>query len=265
MNRISAPILVLSLAASSLPAAAAKISRSDLKAVLDNNPELVFDVIQDHPKEFMAVFQKAYQTEMMRQREKQSQEDQKKTAEAIKHPLQPEIHSWSMTEGNPKAKYTLVEYSDFQCPYCSRAEETVDALRAKYGNDMRLVYKNNPLPMHPNAMPAAEWFYAAALQSRPKAWKLHDAFFKHQSELGEDFYKKTAKTLGLDVAKLEKDAQSSKVKDRIEQDMAEAKKFGLMGTPGFLINGVPVAGAYPLDYFVNLIGKIDAARAGNKS
>ncbi len=265
MKKLSAPIVGLALAVWSLPAAAAKISRADLKAVLDDNPDLIFNVIQDHPKEFMAVFQKAYQQEMMRQREQQAEEEKKKTAEAIKHPLQPAINSWSLIEGNPKAKYTLVEYSDFQCPYCSRAEQTVDALRAKYGNDMRLIYKNNPLPMHPNAMPAAEWFYAAALQSRKKAWKLHDAFFKHQTELGEDFYKKTAKTLGLDVAKLEKDAQSSKVKDRIAQDMAEAKKFGLMGTPGFLINGVPVAGAYPLDYFVELIGKIDAARAGNKS
>ncbi len=265
MKRISSMIIGLAFAASSLPAAAAKISRADLKTVLDNNPELIFNVIQDHPKEFMAVFQKAYQNEMMRQREQQAEEEKKKTAEAIKHPLHPDVHSWSMTEGNPKAKYTLVEYSDFQCPYCSRAEQTVDALRAKYGPDMRLIYKNNPLPMHPNAMPAAEWFYAAALQDQKKAWKLHDLLFAHQQELGEDFYVKSAKQLGLDVSRLRKDAIGSLVNSRIKEDMAEAKKFGLMGTPGFLINGVPVAGAYPVDYFVNLIDKIDAARVGNKS
>ncbi len=265
MKKISALLAGVILSASGLSAAAASISKKDLKAVLDKNPEIVFDLIRDHPKEFMEVFQKAYQQEMMRQQQEREEEQKQKTAEAIKNPYKPVIHSWSLTEGNPDAKYTLIEYSDFQCPYCSRAEQTVDALRAKYGNDLRLVYKNNPLPMHPNAMPAAEWFYAAALQNKKKAWKLHDEFFKHQSELGEDFYKKTAKALGLDVAKLAKDARSSKVKDRIAQDQAEAKKFGLMGTPGFLINGVPVAGAYPLPYFVDLINKIDATRAGNKS
>src|SRR5438067_1171444 len=86
---------------------------------------------------------------------------------------------------------------------------------------------------------------AAAIQSPEKAWRFHDLLFENQDKLGTAFFKKTAKDLGLDAERCEKDADSQPVKDRIAADMAEAGKFGFNGTPGFLLNGIPVNGAYP--------------------
>ena len=120
--------------------------------------------------------------------------------------------------------------------------------------------------MHPNAMPAAQWFEAATLQNPEKAWAFHDKLFENQDKLGDEFFEATAKSLGLNVDKLKKDMQSQEVKDAIAADTKEAESFGFDGTPGFLINGVPVHGAYPPEYFDQMIQKIDAAgKAGKKS
>ena len=112
------------------------------------------------------------------------------------------------------------------------------------------------MAIHPNALPAAKWFEAVAIQSPEKSWLFHDTMFKNQSSLGEDFYKKTVKGLGLDVEKAAKDAQSQAVADKIEADTKEAKEFGFTGTPGFLINGVPLRGAYPPEEFDKIIKRL---------
>ena len=110
-------------------------------------------------------------------------------------------------------------------------------------------------------MPAAQWMEAAALQSPEKAWQFHDALFTNQDKLGVDFFKETAKSLGLDVAKCEADAEGKVVKARIAADMEEAQKFGFSGTPGFLLNGIPVKGAYPITYFEEIIKRLESAKA----
>jgi protein-disulfide isomerase len=110
-------------------------------------------------------------------------------------------------------------------------------------------------------MPAAQWLEAVSIQSPEKAWKFHDILFENQDKLGVDFFKKTAKDLGVDVERCEQDAESQAVKDRIAADVEEAKKYGFNGTPGFLLNGIPVKGAYPVEYFEDIIKKLDATNA----
>src|SRR5690606_4225630 len=120
-------------------------------------------------------------------------------------------------------------------------------LLKKYEGKICFVYKHLPLGFHPNAMLASQYYEALRLQDPEKAWKFHDRIYQEQGKLrnGESFLKAIAKELKVDMARLAKDIKSEAVQVRIDQDMEEAAKFGFQGTPGFLINGVPVKGAYP--------------------
>ena len=238
--------------------AAAKAAADDsLKKELDAHPQALLDFIRDHRQEVFEIVSQAAQEENDKRRKDEEEQEKKDFEDSFKSPKKPVLPDVSRIRGNKDAKYTLVEYSDFQCPYCGRGYQTVEALRKKYGNDLRFVYKDLPLPMHPQALPAAKWFEAAALQSPEKAWELHDKMFQNQQALGDDFFKKTAKELGLDVKKLEADAASQKVMDKIQADEDEAHSYGFQGTPGFLLNGIPVKGAYPVDYFEMIIQRLD--------
>src|SRR5581483_4276397 len=109
----------------------------------------------------------------------------------------------SPVKGNNTAKVTIVQFSDFQCPFCSRVEPTITDLEKDYGKDVRVVWKNNPLPFHPNALPAAEAAMAAAEQG--KFWEMHDKIFADQQHLDAATYEKYAGELGLNMNKF-KDA-----------------------------------------------------------
>ncbi len=170
--------------------------------------------------------------------------------EALAHPLSPSIDDSSHVLGSPSASLTLVEYSDFQCPYCAKAADTVAALRAQYGNRLRFVFKPVALTnIHPQALLAAQYFEAASLQSPAKAWQFYDALFANQDKFGGDFFEAEARGLGLDMARLDQDVQGPVVEARLAADEREFHGFGFTGTPSFLLNGAPIVGAWPLSYF----------------
>lgn len=177
--------------------------------------------------------------------------------------LAPDVSANSHSRGPQDAPVVVVEYSDFQCPYCGPTTPQgrlggygiEQALRNKYGDRIRLVYKEMPLTMHPMAMPAARYFEAAWLQSPERAWQLHDRIFENQARLSDDFIKQAAGDLGLDVGRLAQDASGAAVQDKIDADMAEAGRLGIIGTPGFIINGYPIKGAFPIDYFEKAIDR----------
>ena len=127
--------------------------------------------------------------------------------------------------GPAAAKVTIVEFSDFECPFCNRSEPTVKGVLKKYGKDVALVWMNQPLPFHANAMGAAMAFQAAARQSHDKAWALHDKMYDNFKTLGKPEIEKYAAEVGLNVAKLKKDWDDPKIKDEVEQD----KKAGTAG------------------------------------
>lgn len=159
--------------------------------------------------------------------------------------------------GSSQAAYTLVEYSDFQCPFCRQGSRTVEELRRKYGKRLRHVYKHLPMPNHASAMPAARCFEAAKRQSPEKAWVFYQKFFAYQSRLGEAFCREIAEGAGLDYEQLKKDAAGALIRRRIDADIAEAKKFGFDGTPSYLLNGIPVLGYYPVEHFDELIESLE--------
>jgi protein-disulfide isomerase len=158
--------------------------------------------------------------------------------------------------GKRDAPVTIVQYSDFQCPYCSRVEPTMDQVKQTYGPDkVRIVWKNNPLPFHQNAKPAAEAAQGAfALGGNDAFWKWHDTAFKNQGALGPDSYPKWAQDAGVkDVAAYKAGLDSHKWADKVEADLNAGKAAGVQGTPAFFINGVFINGAQPFDNFKKTI------------
>jgi protein-disulfide isomerase len=239
-------------------AQAGDITRDELANALRRNPDVLIDAIRANRKAIFDIVNQTGIEEQARIQKEAADAAQKAYEDTFKNPLKPAIDASTRVRGTIDAKYTLVEYADFQCPYCATGYKTVEELRAKHGSNLRFVFKHLPLPFHPEAMPAARWFEAIAIQSPEKAWKFHDILFENQDKLGVEFYRKTAKALGVDVKRCELDAASQVVRERIAADMAEAQKFGFEGTPGFLINGVPVKGAYPVAHFEDVIKKLNA-------
>lgn len=137
--------------------------------------------------------------------------------------------------GPPDARITLVEFSDFECPYCSVAVKEVRAIMAAYPKDIRLIYKQFPLPMHPHAPMAAEASLAAAEQG--KFWELHDLMFANFRKLSRDNLLLWAKQIGLDVEKFKSEIDSGKFRNTVKKDESDGETAGVYGTPAFFING----------------------------
>ena len=233
-------------------------SAKQIKDAVEKDPSIVFVAIEKYPDQFIEVVNKAAQDAQRKSQEKSIAEEQKKRDEEFANPLKPVIEDGRVIFGPKDAKVTIVEYSDFECPYCGKGYQTIKQVRSEYPKDVRIVFKNLPLDFHPQAMPAAKYFEAVAKQSPEKAEKFHDTIFENQGELrakGEEFLKTTAKKLGVDMKKLEKDVKDESIMKSIAADMEEAKKFNFSGTPGFLINGVSLRGAYPFPEFKAIIDR----------
>lgn len=232
--------------------------KEQMTKILKDDPKVLTEAIEKHPAEFIEALQKAAKNAQEEMGKKREEEEKKKLEESFDKPLVAEIRKDEAVRGPAEAAITLVEYSDFECPFCSRGYDTVQALMKKYDGKIRFIYKHLPLSFHEQAMITARYFEAVRLQDAKKAFAFHDEIFKNQKKLknGEAFLQATAKQVGADMAKLKKDLNSDAVSARIEQDQKEAGKFGMQGTPGFLLNGIPVRGAYPVEYFVNLVDEL---------
>ena len=158
-----------------------------------------------------------------------------------------------MTKGSKNSPVTLIEYSDYECPYCARAEATIKDVLDEYGSKIYFVYKDFPLPFHNNAQKAAEASRCALEQN--KYWEYHDALFKNQQSLDTNSLKTYAKSLGLDEAKFSECLDSNKYTEKVKQDMEEGQSKGVTGTPTFFVNGNMLVGAQPFDAFKEIIDK----------
>jgi len=235
------------------------VGKDALKKTIEENPEIITNMIEKHPKKFLDAVNKAVENARSAQRKDQAKKEDEALEDEFKNPKKPEVSdSRVLLAGSKSAPITIIEYSDFQCPYCTKGFEVMNSVKAKYGDKVRIVYKHLPLDFHPQAEPAARYFEAIALQSHSKAKKFHDMIFQNQGDLKSgktDFLNGLVKKVGANLSKVLKDIESSKVKSIVEKDMSEARKFGFSGTPGFLVNGVSVKGAYPLSHFEKLIDR----------
>jgi len=156
--------------------------------------------------------------------------------------------------GPADALVTIVEFSDFQCPFCARVEPTLRALHERYGDDLRIVWRNNPLPFHQNARPAAVLAMEAFEQGGDEAfWRVHDLLFENQREL--DNIDALARRAGISMIKFQRALARSTHDAAIDADIAHAQQLGASGTPAFFINGRNLRGAQPLEVFTAAVDR----------
>ena len=166
-------------------------------------------------------------------------------------PMRTQVADNGPARGPASAPVTIVEFSDFQCPYCGRLIPTLEQVKAKYGDKVRIVFRQFPLPMHPNAQKAAEASLCANDQG--KFWEMHDAMFKNQQELAVDNLKSKAAALGLNADAFNKCLDSGKYVTKIQEDQKAGSAAGVNGTPAMFINGRFVNGAVPLEQITSVI------------
>ncbi|MDT9338585.1 DsbA family protein [Trichodesmium erythraeum 21-75] len=222
---------------------------------LTNNPikpeleQQVLQIIRDHPEVIIESVQ-AYQQEQQQEKEA----SQQKTLQQFKNNPQEQIGE-SPTFGSTAQKIVLFEFSDFQCPFCAKAQENLKEFMDKHQDRVTLVFKHLPLTnIHPQANPAAKAAWAA--QQQGKFWEYHDALFEQQDRLGEELYLEVANNLGLNIDKFNSDRQSEAASISIETDIQLAKKIGVSGTPFFVMNGETFSGAVKLSQIEETFAKV---------
>jgi protein-disulfide isomerase len=156
-------------------------------------------------------------------------------------------------KGSGSAKVTIVEFSDFQCPFCGKGADVVNLINKKYGNKVKIAFKQFPLPMHKDAPLTSEASMCVYEQNKDKFWKFHDLAFKNQDKLDSESLIKHAKTSGADEKKFKECLDSHKYKSYVEKDMAYGEKLGVRSTPTFFVNGQLISGAQDISVFSELI------------
>src|SRR6185369_528289 len=168
----------------------------------------------------------------------------------------PPVPAGSPWKGGKDAKVVIQQWSDYQCPFCSRVEPTVNEVQKTYGDKVKIVWRDKPLPMHPDAPLAAEAAKEALKQKGPDGfWKMHDKMFANQQKIKREDLEGYAKEIGLDEAKFKAALDSHVHKAAIDADDKAGSDLGISGTPAFLINGYYVSGAQPYQKFKKLIDR----------
>lgn len=234
--------------------------KDDVRDILKNNPSIIIDVINENPTIFIEALQNASKKAQALSASQREEAEKRKFDAAFSNPLKPVIRKDEAIRGKRGAPITIVEYSDFQCPYCVRGNDTVKALMKKYKDKIQFVYKHLPLSFHSEAKRTAQYYEAIRMQSTKLAFKFHDNVFADISKLrsGEKALKSFAKKTGVNMKKLAQTLKNkmSVINARIQEDINEASKFNFQGTPGFLVNGIPVKGAYPIEHFDGIIEQL---------
>lgn len=179
---------------------------------------------------------------------------------SIEKPERPKFNI-VVTDKDPKwggkdAKVTLVEYSDFQCPFCAKGADRLKELKEKYGKKIQIVFKHFPLPFHNHAKEAAVASMCAQELAGDKGfWKIHDWMFGNQDKLSEESLVKNSKSLGLNSEKFATCLKERRYSAKVESDMASGKSVFVKSTPTFFINGHLINGAQPIEVFEEVINR----------
>ncbi|MBF0380336.1 MAG: DsbA family protein [Magnetococcales bacterium] len=158
-----------------------------------------------------------------------------------------------LVKGNKNAPITIIEFSDYECPYCQRAQKVLKKVEEKYGDKIRFVFRHFPLPFHKKAPKASE--AAQCAQDQGAFWPFHKALFKSDFDLSIAEFKKLAKKLKLNSKQFNKCLDSGSYASRVAADKKDGKSLGITGTPTFFINGIKLVGAVPFKDFVEVIEK----------
>ena len=234
------------------------VSNDRIKQALIDDPTIITEAIKKHPTEFFSAVQEASQIAQRDMLEKQRKKEEDEFNAAFDKPFNPKLDG-EVFQGAADAPIVIVMYSDFQCPFCVRGHKTVEELMKNYNGKIKFYYKHKPMDFHDMAKISAQYYEAIRLQDPKKAFKFMNEVYGNQSKLNKDkeaFLKATAKKVGADLKKVAAKLNSSEVENKIKQDEAESSSFGIEGTPGFLLNGIPIRGAYPLSHFQKVIDEL---------
>jgi protein-disulfide isomerase len=229
------------------------VTEAEVKKLYEDNKDRAqgrtFEQLQDQIREFL-------QSQRRLQARAQLVDELMHAREDVRVLLDPPRQEVKLTDHDPmlgpaNAPVTIIEFSDYQCPYCARVVPTLKKLKAEYGDKVRIVFKDFPLPNHPQAPKAAEAAHCAGEQG--KYWEMHDRMFGHQGALLVPQLKESAAALGLDAAKFEQCLDSGKYAGVVQEDLEYGSDLGVSSTPSLYINGRPVVGAQPFDVFKRVI------------
>ncbi len=239
-------------------AACASPSPDQIRDTLVRHPEVVLDAIRAHPEQFVVLLDSVARATQSTRQSRMADEETRRVEAAFQHPLHP-VLDHRIGFGSERARVTIVEYTDFECPYCREARPVLVDVMRQYGDDVRLVVKQMPMEFHPHAMPAALMFEAIVRQNPDIALRFYDEMYEHQDQLatqGAAFVDAAAQKVGADLSRAKRDAGSAAVRAVIDADREEARRFGFSGTPGFVVNGVPLEGVQPVEAFQRIIDRV---------
>jgi protein-disulfide isomerase len=230
-----------------LASAGSGVSDEQVRAFFDEHPQ----DMREQPFEQVAPFIRTHLERIERRQAVAAWIEQA----GVRVELEPprfEVAAEGPSRGPADARVTIVEFSDFQCPYCRRAGPIVEELLARYPDDVRIVYRHLPLEsIHPRARPAAR--ASICLEQQGLFWEFHDALFAGPNPLADADLRQLAEGVGADLEAYAACLASGEQDARIDADVAAARELGISGTPAFLVNGVMLRGAQPVPAFERII------------
>ncbi|MDX9730479.1 MAG: thioredoxin domain-containing protein [Bdellovibrionales bacterium] len=247
-------------------------SAPQLKKVLEDNPDVLFAAMKKDPVGFLETVNEIDKLARV-QREEQQFED------GFKNPYKPVFEDSRTFEGPKDAAITIVEYTDFQCSHCREGMSVIREVMKAYEGKVRVLTKHFPIDrMHPQARKMAQLYEAMATKDKAKALEFKAKLFEDQDDFQptdkereiksqDDFIArygrridaelaKVVKSFGFEFAELKKLGESDAIANLVQKDLEEGQAFGFTGTPGYLVNGVPVRGAYPFETFKMVIDRV---------
>ena len=251
-KKLSVLIILSMLTAFGFPAAADNSpSKEKIRILQKNNPDLIFEALKGHEENLYDLLQIGLE-------KKNKARIRAGRLKQLKNPKIPALHADRPVWGPANGEINIVMFSDFQSASCSKAIRIIQKLLQKHP-EISFRYRHNPLGLHKMSLPAARYYEALALQDHAKARKLNSLILRNRISIKNDGRKKLdelAEQCGADMNQLHKTLNSPQVKARIDEDKKEARKFGLTASPVFLINGVTVTGAPPLEEFEEVLQMI---------
>lgn len=240
-------LLVFGMVAVLFGATSTVYATGETAVAIKENPQIVFDALKTDKAQLLEILEAAIS-------EKETKERQSRFEANLSNPLAPAIDEKRPYLGSLKAPITIVEYSDFLCHFCSQGSLTMQELLKRHPGKIRVFFKH--YPAKPGSIEPAAMFEALGMQDKDTAWKFADLAFANQSTLVDGSGKGIAAILTrlkVDYKRMKKESEGHTVLSHIESDVTEAKKFGIDGTPTFLINGIIVRGAVPIEEFESII------------
>lgn len=253
-------VLLLAVVVLSSACTSKQMLKQQITEVIRENPQIVLEALRENNVDVLTIVESGIDARETMKRKAMFEAE-------LQSPYKPVIQKDRAIQGNPDAPVTIVEYTDFLCPYCSKGAKVVRKLVADHPEKFRLVFKH--LPLHNGSRDLALVFEALTMLDIGKAYEFHDLAFQRQKELFKDkdgiVLGEILAEVGVDLEQLQKKLQSEEVQARLISDEQEAREFGLNATPTFLVNGVSVRGYMPADRFENMVELILEKSASQES